>query len=1269
MRAVRFIAFILIISVFSAGCSWLLDPEPQVYINEFMASNKGVETDPMHHTAVDWIEIYNASDYVVDIGGYYLTDNKDDTTKWKFPAETLINAKSYLLVWADGTDTLLHTNFKLSRKGEEIALFSKNKDLLDFVKYKDQQTNISFGRKWDGKDGWVYFDTPSPNFTNILQKGIKKFALAEEPVFSLEAGFYDSTILVTLSAPNDNSQIRYTLNGEMPNRSSELYTKPLEITKTTVVRAINVEKKKLNSNSVTRTYFINEDKNLPVASLVVNPDALWDQTEGIYKNSIKRQDRLANFEFFEDQSEVINQLVKMSISGNIARFHGQKAILLAASENLGNATLDHRFFPDKRIYSFQSLLLRAGGHPDKYYTMFRDGMIQSLSIDQIDIDYVGYRPIVVFLNGEYWGIYNIREKLNSNYFLDNHKLEQSHLNLLENSWAVANDGNNWHYKKTIDFVKECNKKDLHNYNYAKSLMDMDNYINYYIFQIYAANIDWPNWNIKFWKPEEERAKWKWVLVDLDYGFGAGTDADFNMIGYTSSPVKTRSTNPPNSTILFRKLLEFPYFMDEFLQRFAASINVVFAPERVLGKIKELEEERYKEMPLHLDRWKDSIYRSPWGKFKMPQSMDEWDNKIEVMRDFARRRPDIVRRNLLEKFNLDGMVDLTTISDGGHITINTIDIGEGMQKGKYFKGLPTELEAIPNPGQKFKYWIVDGKTKYSQIISYTPRGTGNIKAFFEDANQTKLPDTISKNTTLSAANSPYYTIGDVVVNPDVTLTIEKGVHILMAKHRSIIVFGGFTCNGTEKEPILITPNANKKSTEWGALCIDHATFPIKMEHVELQKGSWYDDQKRYKATITSYNSTVSLDNVTVESSYFPFYSEYGIVSIKNSKMTSPKTCDLINIKYAESALVENCDLPGNDYPDTDAIDYDGIFNGAIRNNTIYGFFGFNSDAIDIGEASSDIIIEGNRIYNMTDKGISIGQKSSAIIKNNLIYGCSMGVGIKDSNSFAYIDHNTFIANKFGVAVFEKNRNAGGGGAEVLNCIFYKSKKKPVEIDDMSWVSIINSLSSEREMDGRNNKHGDPEFNDINNFDFSLKDSSPAKNAGTGVNKDLGAVINIPKNTPPDIIINEINLSPVWKNGALYWIELYNNSDSDIDLTGWTIKNENHDIYNMPQKLIIKKNGYIILTNNDFGFYWHYSNMDEVREVFDFKLIKNGKELILYDELMNKVDYVKYENLISWPDKIDKTGVSLELKATTLNNDESENWQVDVNPKGSPGAKNK
>jgi hypothetical protein len=1267
MKSKYSILLIILVSSLFCGCLKFNNSKPGLYINEFLASNNSLHVDTLSQKHSDWIELFNNYDFPIIMEGFSLTDDILDTTKWVFPKGTIIDSKSFLIVWADGMDTLLHTNFKLCADGETIALYSDEKVLLDNIKYSSQAVDISYGRIFDANSNWEYFDVPSYSYSNSSSLGAEKLMFAKPPEFSLEAGFYSEKIELSLTSEND--EIRYTTDGSIPTRYSQKYTDPLRIESTTVVRAISVDDGFLCSRSITKSYFINVNKDLSVISLVADDEALWDDDFGIYKNSIRDRDRLANIEFFEERNQVFNQVVNISISGNIARFHGQKAILVEANSKYGNETIEHRIFPDKRVYSFKSLLLRAGGHPDKYETMFRDGMAQSIKEGYQNIDYQAYRPVVVYLNGKYWGIYNIREKLNANFIVDNHNLDKSQFDMLQTAWAIKKNGDERHFRATEKFIQNKQNRSAKDYDHVKTLIDVDNYIDYYISELYSANIDWPSWNIKFWREKSEDARWKWILNDLDYGFGAGAKVDKNMIAFASSEVKTRATNPPVATIFFRSLLEFPEYKNEFIQRFAASLNVIYSPERVLNIIEKFENQRVKEMPFQIERWKSSVYNSKWAKFRIPSSMNEWDKEIEVMRDFAKRRPDFVRTNINNTFSLDGMVNLKTISNGGQIAINTIKLGKGSFKGKYFRNIPLRLEAIPNPGQSFSYWLINGKKDFSSTLNLNLISNSRVEVVFVRNSQTELGSEIEANTTLKKSKSPYFAKGDVIVNEDAILNIEKGVEIFMEKHHSILIKGGLVCNGTEEEPVFIMPNPETKAEEWGALCIDNASSEVNLTNLNLFGGSWYEDKSKYKATITSLNSDVRLNNVVVESSHSPFYSEFGTVSISNSKLSSTKTCDLINIKYATNAIVENCDLSGNNSPDTDAIDYDGIDNGIIRNNTIHGFFGFNSDAIDIGEGSSRILIEENRIFNMSDKGISIGQASSAIITNNLIYGCIMGVGIKDSNSFAYIDRNTFYGNKYGIAVFEKNHLAGGGSAEVLNSIFYKSRKNSLSVDSLSHLLVSYSLIDDKEFQGDGNIYGKPEFVDEFNFNFKPKKTSLSVGSGKNGNQNMGAVINIPKYEIPDIVINEIVSFPINNNVPMDWIELYNNSDVDVDLNGWTITNENHNIYPFSQKTIIKKKGYLIVTNNIRKFLWNYPTKKIVKGILGKKVLNNANTLMLYNSHMNLVDYVNYGNMSLWPNNSDKTGSVLELKQADLNNNDELNWFVGESLMGSPLSPNK
>ncbi len=500
---------------------------------------------------------------------------------------------------------------------------------------------------------------------------------------------------------------------------------------------------------------------------------------------------------------------------------------------------------------------------------------------------------------------------------------------------------------------------------------------------------------------------------------------------------------------------------------------------------------------------------------------------------------------------------------------------------------------------------------------------------------------------------------------------------MANDASIYVYGNLIVNGTIDDPVIIEPNNNVAALRWGAICFDHATGKSVLNNLVINKATMAEDAKKYFANITSYNSCLEIDNVTISSIDQPFYSEYGDIVIRNSHIHSEIPGDLINAKYADSVLIENCTLIGSKGTDADAIDIDNTTNGTIRNNYISGFFGFNSDGIDLGENAKDILIENNIIFNCMDKGISIGQASTAIVVNNVIVNCAQGVGIKDFDSYAYIDRNTFYGNHYSVACFVKNFGQGGGNADVVNSIFSNSLVAPYLLDALSTLNISYSISDTDVLSGENNLNFDPLF--INPFinNFELSENSPCIDSGDpdspldldGTIADMGALFSYQQANESAIIINEINYnsSPDLISGD--WLELYNKSNEPVDLSGWVfMDSENDHIFNIPDGYILDSESYVVLCNNDTNFRQIYPETYNYLGNFLFGLGNNGEAIRLFDENMQIVDVVAYDDVDPWPGSADGEGSSLELIETSLDNSIAENWRASFYPGGSPGATN-
>jgi hypothetical protein len=598
---------------------------------------------------------------------------------------------------------------------------------------------------------------------------------------------------------------------------------------------------------------------------------------------------------------------------------------------------------------------------------------------------------------------------------------------------------------------------------------------------------------------------------------------------------------------------------------------------------------------------------------------------------------------------------------GSVRINDIEKVSTRDTLVYFNEIPIILKAIPNVGYKFLHWEgISNST--SDSISITMENDGQLKAVFGPENVNLIPARISSDLSLKEIESPYYLNENINVDSNVTLTINSGVHIYASENASVVVNGKILVNGTEEDPVLL--KSNNYSESWGALCIVNSTDSSSISNLIIEDATNGPDISKNKAAISVHNSVVLLDGISVKNVRMPIYVEYGKAYIKNSSLYTPFTGDLINVKYAEFALVENCILRGNDEYDTDAIDYDQMQAGIIRNNKIFNFYGYNSDAIDLGEHSHDILIEGNTIYNINDKGISIGHGSNGIIKRNIIANCGQGVGIKDFNSYGYIEHNTFYGNNYGVACFVKNIGMGGGTAEIISTIFANSKSSAIFVDDLSTVNISYSLSSTEELEGINNINDDPGFlNDfrLSSYSAAIDMGDPAVSTDPdGSLPDIGALY-YKSDDQRNLIINEIHYNPT--DGENFeFIELVNAGKEIINLSGYRLSgniNHNFDPYEF------YPSSYLVLTSSSSN----YSDIGNNVIEWDNGNMPNGYGVVeILDAEGKSIDRVDYENKYWWPQEPDGTGPSLELHETKLENIVSTSWRSSYEDGGTPAKPN-
>ena len=378
-----------------------------IHINEICTKNNNIITDGDFKQFVDWIELYNNTSASINISGYFISDDLNEKSKWKFPNGSILSAHQYLIVWADDrneTKVYHHTNFKLSSGSGSVCLSDNDTNLIALLEYENQFENISYGRT---DNGWAYFSEPTPGNFN---SGLKYYSSEREkaPTFSLSSGFYllNTQIIIHPFLPGD--EVHYTTDGSRPTATSPVYSLPITISENTVIRAKTFGSK-LPSEEIAGSFLVEWDKNLPVVSLIIDPAFLWSDSIGIYnENDIelrKDWERHSTIQYFTDHEMKFETSNNIRLFGNTAYLLPQKSIAVFPDD-----PVNYRIFDNKTLSSFDSFVMRSSSD-DWSQTMFRDGLSHTIISNKLDIDYLSFLPSILYINGEYFGIHNITGKI------------------------------------------------------------------------------------------------------------------------------------------------------------------------------------------------------------------------------------------------------------------------------------------------------------------------------------------------------------------------------------------------------------------------------------------------------------------------------------------------------------------------------------------------------------------------------------------------------------------------------------------------------------------------------------------------------------------------------------------------------------------------------------------------------------------------------------------------------------------------------------------
>jgi len=700
-----------------------------LFINEMMSSNSKFYFDEDGDDS-DWIEIYNNTSSPINLLGYCLSDKAKQLEQWYFP-DTTISAYGYLIVFASNKDRAisgqeLHTNFAISAAGEDLFL-TFDGEIVHKLPAIELQSNHSYGLFPDGSDQTYVFKNPTPGETNWYQAPI------EEVRFSHRGGIYESMFVLQLENNYHNNRIYFTTDGNEPTPSSILYDgalmlspllhsqnnisqlvmsppdlhKPPEFM--SVPKAIIIKAAVFNSDGdrlseiVANTYFIGElginHNNLPIISLSANHNDLFDDHIGILVPGVNwdsnhpynsgnfylrgdNWEREAYVEFYEPNDIVaFRQKVGLRTHGGSARSKPQKGLKIYARSKYGMSKFNHKIFDDRATNSFNTLVLKP--FSASWNSTGAEDFICNKIVRGLNVDGVASRPVILYLNGEYWGIYYISERIDPNYLETYHNVNPEQVDIISSWYGAIENGDNIDFLDLTEFVKENDLSVDDKYKQVIERIDIENFIDYQIFEIFISNHDWPVNNMRCWRSKSPESKWRFAYFD-----GDACIIDYLRDMFESATDTTDRDWPSNaaSTLFFRKLMENDVFYNKFFLRMEEILNkyLYYHNTSVYHKFTKqfLEPEIARQM----------------NRFSIPKTLEYWNIMMNVIHKFLSLRSCYIKSQVLERYGIElNLIEcLPDNVDYGH----SFGIAPNPSEGSF------RIEFTPQHSGNYEFYLVN-----------------------------------------------------------------------------------------------------------------------------------------------------------------------------------------------------------------------------------------------------------------------------------------------------------------------------------------------------------------------------------------------------------------------------------------------------------------------------------------------------------------------------------------------------------------------------------
>ncbi len=1173
----------------------------QLQINEYSCSNLTTTLDN-YSEYNDWIELSNQGATSISLSGYYLSDNVEDPLKWKIPAGVTIAGNGFKIIWADGRNEYLnanlHASFKLtqSKKNPDwIILSDFNGILIEKVHIQRHQKEHSIGKI---NTLWYIFPTPTPNNINI---GIYFARYAASPVFSKAPGFYPNSFRVYLTNPEPTSKIYYTINGNDPTIGGIQYTGAgILVDSTKVIKAITYSYNSAIFKSFLTfgTFFINVTHTMPVISIAgTDLNTLANGTKTLRPDG--------SFEFF-DKNKTLKETAYGSFNshGQDSWANDQRSLDYKCRDEMGyNDAIHEKLFSLKVRNDFQGIILRAAGddnYPASHHASnagsahIRDAYVQNMAIQgNLDLDARTGEKAILYLNGMYWGVYDMRERADeqdyTKYYYNQDKFDLQYIETWGSTWAQyggAQAITDWATIRTFAMTSDLTIPA--NYQYVTDRIDVKSLVDYAIVNSVSVCSDWLNYNTGWWRgldPRGGHKKWGYTLWDNDAVFGF-------YINYTGVPstaysalpcnIESASINDPEGHIdLIIKLRQNPIFNQFYISRYIDLLNTTFSCTNMLYNLDSIVNLLNPEMTKHADRW--------FGTYT------EWNTNVNTLRSYVSNRCGLLSSGLNTCYNLSGPYNTTfkTIPSGsGSIDINSLTFTTLPYTGRYHGKIDVLLKAVPTKNYIFDYWTAGIDTfKTATSLANTILRVAGI-------------DTIVAHFS-PRTDYPKLNLTELHYNPEPTLN-----------------------SGTWFE-----------LTNYGNTAIDISGWKIVQgpwRTYQFPQGSIINAGSHWVISSDSTRFNTIYKNTTYIKKYIPF----DLSTINEAlKLVDTSGTEFLNVAYdnkqpwpiAADGAGRTMELKN------DSLDCSNVNNW--RNGCVGGSPGASFQnclekfiVSEINYNSGQEIDAGTwfEILNTTSQNINL---AGMIIRNKTF-----------ENKFTVPAGVTLNAN--GRMVFCNDIQKFSNFFPIQNVIPLLNFSLDNQSDVIRFYSPADTLLFSVVY-----KDTLAFSNQANGSGYTLDYNATNNDYSNGINWSIACLGGSPNgvkgNCVTQIIFTEINYKSAPFNDAGDWIEIKNKSSNTYHLKGWQFTDSTSGGFIINTDYLLTPNSILVVTSDSVKFKKMYPNVTNIMGNLNFNLSSTGERIIIYDSLRNFVSFVNYNDSIPWPKFIDNRGYTMELRYDTSN----------------------